>query len=89
MGYDETWVYNYDVTRLKVLKGLKGSLGMLGFCFVNMFFRLNAAALMHRSHGSHPWACSWKFLRTLRRCKQWTAMITSLSPGSGRRLPPC
>ena len=71
MGYDETWVYNYDVTRLK---GLKGSLGMLGFYIINMVFRLNAAVLVHSRHGNHPWVCSWKSLRTRRKCKRWMAM---------------
>ena len=48
MGYDETWVYGYDVTRFK---GLKGSMGT--GIFGNMLLRLNSAVLARSGHGNH------------------------------------
>ena len=74
MGYDETWVYNYDVgwgnydvTRFK---GLKGFMGTLKGFIINKFHRLNAAVLAHGGLGNPVWGCSWRSLRTRRTCKQ-------------------
>ena len=74
MAYDETWVYNYDVgwgnydvTRFK---GLKGSVGTLKGFFGNMLLRLNVAVRLRSGHGNHPWVCSWRSRRTLRRCRR-------------------